>query len=177
MPKQIVSGHLTAFGPGQLSGVSYAFGEHRVDVAVPFWNEVTSDTRSGARPVSAVALTDLPVRVHVLPLLPDAPGLLLRVDYPMSGQAWTSVEEISDADRASVRREERGVRKFFFLAALVPVSYTHLLAIAQPIRPLESIGHGLDAWSDNAKVPFDEVSYFAGFGPVSYTHLSTYFFI
>lgn len=38
------------------------------------------------------------------------------------------------------------------------------LAIAQPIRPLESIGHGLDAWSDNAKVPFDEVSYFAGFG-------------
>lgn len=87
VPKQIVSGHLTAFGPGQLSGVSYAFGEHRVDVAVPFWNEVTSDTRSGARPVSAVALTDLPVRVHVLPLLPDAPGLLLRVYYPMSGQA------------------------------------------------------------------------------------------
>ncbi|WP_116521777.1 hypothetical protein [Achromobacter insuavis] len=122
VPKQIVSGHLTAFGPGQLSGVSYAFGEHRVDVAVPFWNEVTSDTRSGPRPVSAVALTELPVRVHVLPLLPDAPGLLLRVDYPMSGQAWTSVEEISDVDRASVRRDERGVRKFFFLAALVPLA-------------------------------------------------------
>ena len=40
----------------------------------------------------------------------------------MSGQAWTSVEEISDADRARVRREERGVRKFFFLAALVPLA-------------------------------------------------------
>ncbi|MCH5904196.1 hypothetical protein MMA96_25670, partial [Salmonella enterica] len=38
------------------------------------------------------------------------------------------------------------------------------LSIAQPIRPLESIGFGLEPWSANAKVPFDEVSYFAGFG-------------
>jgi hypothetical protein len=38
------------------------------------------------------------------------------------------------------------------------------LAIAQPIRPLESIGYGLDQWSANAKISFDELSYFAGFG-------------
>lgn len=38
------------------------------------------------------------------------------------------------------------------------------LSIAQPIRPLESIGFGLEPWSANAKVAFDEVSYFAGFG-------------
>jgi len=38
------------------------------------------------------------------------------------------------------------------------------LAIAQPIRPLESMGYGLDQWSANAKIPFDDVSYFAGFG-------------
>ncbi len=118
-PKQIVSGCLTGFGPGERPGITYVFGDQRVDVALPFWNEVTSDTRSGARPADAVALTDLPVRLHVLPLLPDAPGLLLRVDYPMSGQAWTSLEEISDADRESVRREERGVRKFFLLAAVL----------------------------------------------------------
>ncbi len=121
-PKQIVSGRLTGFGPGERPGITYVFGDQRVDVALPFWNEVTSDTRSGARPADAEALTELPVRLHVLPLLPDAPGLLLRVDYPMSGQAWTSLEEISDADRESVRREERGVRKFFLLAALAPLA-------------------------------------------------------
>ena len=38
------------------------------------------------------------------------------------------------------------------------------LSIAQPIRPLEAIGFGLEPWSENAKVPFDEVVYFAGFG-------------
>ncbi|WP_025136109.1 hypothetical protein [Achromobacter sp. DH1f] len=38
------------------------------------------------------------------------------------------------------------------------------LSLAQPIRPLESVGYGLDQWSLNAKVAFDEVSYFAGFG-------------
>ncbi|WMD23021.1 hypothetical protein RAS12_11805 [Achromobacter seleniivolatilans] len=38
------------------------------------------------------------------------------------------------------------------------------LAFAQMIRPIESIGYGLDQWSLNAKVSFDDVSYFAGFG-------------
>lgn len=38
------------------------------------------------------------------------------------------------------------------------------LAFAPFIRPLESIGYGLDQWSLNAKVSFDDVSYFAGFG-------------
>lgn len=38
------------------------------------------------------------------------------------------------------------------------------LSIAQAINPLQSIGYGLDKWSDSAKVPFDELSYFAGFG-------------
>lgn len=38
------------------------------------------------------------------------------------------------------------------------------LAFAPFIRPLESIGFGLDQWSLNAKVSFDDVSYFAGFG-------------
>lgn len=130
VPKQIVSGHLTGFGPGERPGVSYVFGAQRVDVALPFWNEVTSDTRSGARPAGAMALTDLPVSLHVLPLQPDAPGLLLRVDYPMSGQAVTSLEEISDADRASVRSEELWVRKFFLLAALA------LLVVSLFVPPL-----------------------------------------
>lgn len=127
VPKQILSGHLTGFGPAGRPGVSYAFGEQRVEVAVPFWNEGAGDTRSGARPHAAVALTDLPVRLHVLTLMPDAPGLLLRVDYPMSGHAWTSVEEISDADRANARREELGVRKFFFVAALAPLAASFFL--------------------------------------------------
>lgn len=38
------------------------------------------------------------------------------------------------------------------------------LAMAQGISPLQSIGYGLDAWSTNAKVPFDSLSYFAAFG-------------
>lgn len=38
------------------------------------------------------------------------------------------------------------------------------LSIARQIRPLESIGSGLQSWSENAKVPFDEVAFFAGFG-------------
>ncbi|WP_343737136.1 hypothetical protein [Achromobacter sp.] len=38
------------------------------------------------------------------------------------------------------------------------------LSIAQAITPLQSIGHGLDKWSDSAHIPFDELSYFAGFG-------------
>lgn len=38
------------------------------------------------------------------------------------------------------------------------------LSIAQAITPLQSIGYGLDKWSGNAKIPFDELSYFAGFG-------------
>jgi len=38
------------------------------------------------------------------------------------------------------------------------------LSIAQSISPLQSIGYGLDPWSANAKIPFEELSYFAGFG-------------
>ncbi|WP_234015651.1 hypothetical protein [Achromobacter spanius] len=38
------------------------------------------------------------------------------------------------------------------------------LSIAQTITPLQFIGHGLDKWSDSAHIPFDELSYFAGFG-------------
>ncbi|ASV88690.1 hypothetical protein CES85_2870 (plasmid) [Ochrobactrum quorumnocens] len=38
------------------------------------------------------------------------------------------------------------------------------LVLAQPIRPLESIGYGLDTWSENAKISFDALSYFAAFG-------------
>lgn len=38
------------------------------------------------------------------------------------------------------------------------------LAMASWISPLEAIGYGLEQWSTNAKVPFDELSYFAAFG-------------
>ncbi|MBR8655296.1 hypothetical protein KDH83_18490 [Achromobacter sp. Marseille-Q0513] len=38
------------------------------------------------------------------------------------------------------------------------------LALAQWIRPLQSVGYGLDQWSTNAKIPFDTLSYFAAFG-------------
>jgi len=38
------------------------------------------------------------------------------------------------------------------------------LSISQAITPLQSIGFGLDKWSANAHIPFDELSYFAGFG-------------
>lgn len=121
LAKQIVSGRLTSFGPALKPGVCYGFGEQRVEAALPFWNEVTSDTHNGHRPMTAVALTDLPVRLHLLTLQPDALPVLLRVEYPMSAQALIAVEEVSDADRQAVRREELGVRKFFFLLALVPL--------------------------------------------------------
>lgn len=39
------------------------------------------------------------------------------------------------------------------------------LSIAQVITPLQSIGYGLDKWSDSAHISFDELSYFASFGP------------
>lgn len=39
------------------------------------------------------------LRLHLLPLPPDAPPVLLRAEYPMSAQAWHSVEEVSDAGR------------------------------------------------------------------------------
>ena len=38
------------------------------------------------------------------------------------------------------------------------------LSIAQAIVPLQSIGYGLDKWSESAHIPFEELSYFAGFG-------------
>lgn len=38
------------------------------------------------------------------------------------------------------------------------------LSMAMWISPLASIGYGLEQWSTNAKVPFDELSYFAAFG-------------
>ena len=38
------------------------------------------------------------------------------------------------------------------------------LVLSQPIRSLESIGYGLDAWSKNAKISFDDLTYFAAFG-------------
>ena len=38
------------------------------------------------------------------------------------------------------------------------------LVFAQSIRPLESIGYGLDAWSEKAKISFGALSYFAAFG-------------
>ncbi len=46
------------------------------------------------------------------------------------------------------------------------------LSMAQWISPLEAIGHGLEQWSTNAKVPFDTLSYFAAFGrpPASITY-------
>ncbi|KGD89316.1 membrane protein [Achromobacter sp. RTa] len=122
VPKQIVSGHLTGFGPAGRPGICYAFGEQRVDVALPLWNEITRDTRDGFRPMTAAALTDLPVRLHLLPLQPDAPPVLLRAEYPMSAQAWNSVEEVSDADRQAVRKEELGVRKFFYALALAALA-------------------------------------------------------
>ncbi|PTN49874.1 hypothetical protein DAI43_20610 [Achromobacter xylosoxidans] len=121
VPKQIVSGHLTGFGPAGSPGICYVFGEQRVDVALPFWNEIARDTREGFRPVTAVALTDLPVRLHLLTLDPDAPPVLLLAEYPMSAQAWNSVEEVSNADREAVRKEELSLRKFFYVLALAPL--------------------------------------------------------
>ncbi|CAB5511529.1 hypothetical protein [Achromobacter anxifer] len=119
--KQIVSGHLTGFGLAEGRGISYVFGEQRVDVALPFWNEINRDTRDGFRPLTAMALTDLPVRLHLLTLQPDGPPALLRAEYPMSAEVWNSVEEISDADRDAVRKEELSLRKFFYMVALVPL--------------------------------------------------------
>ena len=89
-----------------------------MNVALPFWNEVSRDTRDGFRPLAAAALTDLPVRLHLLTLSPDTPPVLLRAEYPMSTQVWNSVEEISDADREAVRNEELSLRKFFYVVAL-----------------------------------------------------------
>lgn len=122
IPKQVVSGHLTGFGPSERPGLCYTIGEQRVDVALPFWNEITRETRDGFRPVTAAALTDLPVRLHLLTLLPGTPPVLLRAEYPMSAQAWNSVEEVSDADRETVRKEELSLRKFFYALALAPLA-------------------------------------------------------
>ncbi|MBB1628683.1 hypothetical protein [Achromobacter sp. UMC71] len=122
LSKQIVSGHLTGFGPSEGPGICYLFGEQRVDVALPFWNEITRDTRHGSCPLTAVALTDLPVRLHLLTLWPGSPPVLLRSEYPMSAQALNSVEEISDADRETVRKEELGARKLFYALALVALA-------------------------------------------------------
>lgn len=122
LPKQIVSGHLTGFGPSEAPGICYLFGEQRVDVALPYWNEITRDSRNGSRPLTATALTDLPVRLHLLTLWPGSPPVLLRSEYPMSAQAWNSVEEISDADRETVRKEELGARKLFYALALIALA-------------------------------------------------------
>lgn len=122
LPKQIVAGHLTGFRPSEKPGVCYIFGEPRVDVALPFWNEISRDTRDGSRPMAAAALTDLPVRLHLLTLQPGTPPVLLRAEYPMSAQAWNSVEEVSDADRQTVRKEELGARKLFYALALLPLA-------------------------------------------------------
>ena len=68
--------------------------------------------------LAAAALTDLPVRLHLLTLSPGTPPVLLRAEYPMSTQVWNSVEEISDADREAVRNEELSLRKSFYVVAL-----------------------------------------------------------
>lgn len=38
------------------------------------------------------------------------------------------------------------------------------LSLAQAIRPIQSIGYGLDKWSESAKISFDDLSYFSAFG-------------
>ncbi|OAE63403.1 hypothetical protein A7J67_22230 [Achromobacter xylosoxidans] len=38
------------------------------------------------------------------------------------------------------------------------------LSIAQAITPLQSMGYGLDSWSERAHISLDELSYFGGFG-------------
>lgn len=38
------------------------------------------------------------------------------------------------------------------------------LSIAQAIMPLQSMGYGLDKWSESAHISLDELSYFGGFG-------------
>lgn len=117
--KRIVSGTLTAFGADETSGVVYFLGDARVAVALPGWNDVMADSASGDRPAAAVALTGLPVSLHLFDILPGRPPLLLRADYPRSADALNAVEEISDTDREIVRGAERSLRKFFLVSALI----------------------------------------------------------
>ena len=51
------------------------------------------ETPATASGLAAAALTDLPVRLHLLTLSPDTPPVLLRAEYPMSTQVWNSVEK------------------------------------------------------------------------------------
>ncbi|MFJ1302212.1 hypothetical protein ACILG0_19795 [Pseudomonadota bacterium AL_CKDN230030165-1A_HGKHYDSX7] len=117
--KRIVSGTLTAFGPGDTPGVVYVFGDAHVAVALPGWNDILADSASGDRPSATAALTGVPVSLHLFDILPGRPPLLLRADYPGSADALIAVEEIAVADRETIRAAELGLRRFFFLVALV----------------------------------------------------------
>ena len=150
--KQIVSGVTTSFGVAERPGVSYGFGAERVDVAVPRWNDVVADTGRGARPALAAGLIGVPVRLHLLTLLPERPPLLLRAEYPCSAAATLAIEAVSDADRQEVRQEELWLRKLFNWAALamlgasvfvgplilaVPVLFVLGLILGAPSRRLK----------------------------------------
>ena len=118
MPKQIVAGHLTGFGPAESPGICYAFGEQRVNVALPFWNEVSRDTRDGFRPLAARG-ADGPARAAA-----SADAVARHAARAAAGRVSDEHASLefgrgnSDADREAVRNEELSLRKFFYVVAL-----------------------------------------------------------
>lgn len=110
LPKQIVSGVLTGFERGDKPGVIYVLDQERIEVALPVWNEVMTDTNLGQHPVAASARADVEVSLHLLPLLPGSQPLLLQACY--AGAPDTrSVEAISEDDKRIRRNSNRLLRK------------------------------------------------------------------
>ncbi|MDQ8031191.1 MAG: hypothetical protein REJ50_04190 [Bordetella sp.] len=128
--KSVVSGTVDDFGPAAAPGLRYTLDGERVDVALPYWNDITQNPDLGMRPSLLVSRADVPVRLHLLHVLPDSQPLLLRAEYPGTPAAVTTDAPMEAADRAPTRQAGGVVRKILLGAALVAAAAGFVMAPA-----------------------------------------------
>ena len=118
MPKQIVAGHLTGFGPAESPGICYAFGEQRVNVA-PAVLERGVQRHPRRLPAPGGRGADGPARAAA-----SADAVARHAARAAAGRVSDEHASLefgrgnSDADREAVRNEELSLRKFFYVVAL-----------------------------------------------------------
>ncbi|WP_143277736.1 hypothetical protein [Bordetella genomosp. 10] len=134
IPKQLVSGTLQEIAPGARPGIRYVLDTKQVDVALPYWNEIMTDTNLGMRAQSAHAVTGGKVTLHLLPLLPGHQPLLLRAEYHDSQPVRVATAPLSEQDHETFRKSASFVRVFVWSLAgifvIVGLAMPPLLLVA-----------------------------------------------
>lgn len=146
IPKQIVSGVLQSFGRASRPGIAYGLDSGVVEVALPYWNQAAGDSGSGMRASAAAARLGVPVRLHLLPLLPGRPPVLLRADYPGGETVQHYVEPLNEEDKSGLSLDGKIASQSFYavagLIAIVSLFTVWLLSIIAAVFVM--IGYQLD---------------------------------